>query len=199
MMMTALWHRASEGVRSLFRQRGKAPDTTPQGDITLPRYLGRWYEQARYECFFERGMDEVSTDYTARADGGIDITNRGTTAGGRHKEAHGRAVLPDEGNRGRLLVSFVPPYRFFRAPYHILYVDESYSMALVSGQGEGYLWLLTRARKADDAAMRRLLDEAQKRGFDLGALRLTRQAADDARGDDAPDSAQKRKSAPNET
>lgn len=192
MMMTALWHRASEGVRSLFRQRGKAPDTTPQGDINLPRYLGRWYEQARYECFFERGMDDVYTDYTAREDGGINITNAGTTADGRHKEARGRAVAPDEEVHGKLLVSFVPPYTWFRAPYHILYTDENYRMALVSGSGRGYLWLLTRERKAADDAMRRLLEEAQKRGFDISALRITRQQET---GDDA----QKRKSAPNET
>ncbi len=165
----------SDGMRSLFRQRGKAPDTTPQGDITLPRYLGRWYEQARYECFFERDMDEVYTDYTAREDGGIDITNAGTAASGRHKEAHGRAVVPDEEMHGRLLVSFVPPYKWFRAPYHILYVDADYRMALVSGKASGYLWLLTRERKADEATMRRLLDEAQKRGFGLAGLRLTRQ------------------------
>lgn len=190
MMMTALWHRVSEGMRSLFRQRGKAPDTTPQGDITLHRYLGRWYEQARYECFFERGMDEVYTDYTARADGGIDITNAGTSAGGRLKKARGRAVVPDAEAHGRLLVSFVPPYIWFRSPYHILYTD--YRMALVSGAGRGYLWLLTRERKADDATMRRLLDEAQKRGFDISALRLTRQHTEDA-------DTQKRKSAPNET
>lgn len=190
-MMTALWHSLGEGVRSLFRQRGKAPDTTPQRKIALSRYLGRWYEQARYECFFERDMDEVYTDYTAREDGGIDITNAGRTAGGRHKEAHGCGVVPDEEASGRLLVSFVPPYKWFRAPYHILYTDAEYRMALVSGQGGGYLWLLTRERKADDATMRRLLDEAQKRGFDLARLRLTRQR------EDAP--AQKRKSAPNET
>lgn len=180
MMITALWHSMCNGVRSLFRQRGKAPDTTPQGDITLHRYLGRWYEQARYECFFERDMDEVYTDYTAREDGGIDITNAGTTAGGRHKEAHGRAVVPDAERHGRLLVSFVPPYRWFRAPYHILYVDTDYRMALVSGEDEGYLWLLTRERKADEATMRRLLDEAQKRGFDLARLRLTRQRPEHA-------------------
>lgn len=175
MMMTALWHRMSKGMSSLFGQREDAPDTTPQGNITLHRYLGRWYEQARYECFFERDMDEVYTVYTGRADGSIAITNAGTTAGGRHKEARGRAIVPDEERHGRLLVSFVPPYIWFRAPYHILYVDDCYRMALVSGEASGYLWLLTRERKADAATMRRLLDEAQKRGFDLTRLRLTRQ------------------------
>lgn len=176
MMITALFHNFLTGVRSLLGQRGKAPDTTPQQHIRLSLYLGRWYEQARYECFFERGMDGVYTDYLAQDDGSIAITNAGTTAGGRHKEARGRAIVPDEEAHGRLLVSFVPPYKWFRAPYHILYVDDNYRMALVSGASSGYLWLLTRDRRADEMTMRRLLDEAQKRGFDISALRLTRQS-----------------------
>lgn len=191
MTMTALFHAAREGVRSLLGQRGKAPDTTPQRDIRLGAYLGRWYEQARYECFFEHGMDEVYADYERDERGGLRITNSGLTAGGRRKAAHGRGTVPETEEGGRLLVSFVPPYRWFLAPYHILYVDEDYRMALVSGEGAGYLWLLSRARKADDMTMRRLLDEAQKRGFDISALRLTRQSAE------AID-IQNRKSAPKE-
>lgn len=178
-MITALFHGLSEGVRSLFRQRGKAPDTTPQRGIRIDAYLGRWYEQARYECFFERNMDHVYADYERDERGGIRITNSGVTPNGRRKTAQGRAVIPDEEVCGQLSVSFVPPYCWFRTPYHILYVDEDYRMALVSGEGEGYLWLLTRARKADDMTMRSLLDEAQKRGFNLADLRLTRQRADD--------------------
>lgn len=193
MTMTAFFHAAREGVRSLFRQRGKAPDTTPQRDIRLSAYLGRWYEQARYECFFEHGMDDVYADYERDERGGLRITNSGRTAGGRRKVARGYAAIPDEEESGRLSVSFVPPYRWFRAPYHILYVDEGYRMALVSGEGAGYLWLLTRARKADDMAMRRLLDEAQKRGFEISALRLTRQQEEDEAID-----IQNRKSAPKE-
>lgn len=192
MILSALFQSACQGLRSLFPQRGKAPDTTPQRDISLSSYLGRWYEQARYECFFERGMDEVYTDYARSADGGLRITNSGTTASGKHKQAQGYAVIPDAAEPGCLSVSFVPPYKWFRAPYHILYVDEDYRMALVSGAGRGYLWLLTRKRKADEMTMRRLLDEAQKRGFDISALRLTRQQP-------AGESAQNRKSAPNET
>lgn len=189
-MMTALFHTVCEGMRSLFRLRGNAPDTTPQRGISLNAYLGRWYEQARYECFFERGLDHVCADYAKDEHGGILITNSGTTARGRHKEVHGRATTPQS---GVLAVSFVPPYTWFRSPYHILYVDESYRMALVSGEGSGYLWLLTRARKADDMTMRCLLDEAQKRGFDISALRLTLQ-----RTEDEVINVQNRKSAPKE-
>lgn len=192
MILSALFQSACKGLRSLFPQRGKAPDTTPQRDIRLSAYLGRWYEQARYECFFERGMDEVYADYARAEEGGLRITNGGTTASGKHKRAQGHALIPDAAEPGRLSVSFVPPYKWFRAPYHILYVDEDYRMALVSGAGRGYLWLLTRKRKADEITMRRLLDEAQKRGFDISVLRLTRQQP-------AGESAQNRKSAPNET
>lgn len=195
MMITALFHSLCESVCSMFRRRGKAPDTTPQQRVRIASYLGRWYEQARYDCFFERDMDEVYTDYTQREDGSIDILNSGTTSAGKRKEARGRAFVADAEHPGCLRVSFVPPYRWFRASYHILYVDEDYRMALVSGAGRGYLWLLTREHKADDATMRQLLNEATSRGFDINALRLTRQ---NAAGDYSP-VLQNRKSAPSET
>lgn len=184
MMLKAFIHALDKGVRSLRGQRGKAPDTAPQADVNITAYLGRWYEQARYDSFFERGLDEVYTDYTRRADGSITVTNVGYDARGREHRAMGRAVIPLPEETGRLWVSFVPPYRWFRAPYHILYTDAACTEALVSGDSRRYLWLLTRNRKTDDDTMRRLLAEAARRGFDLGPLRLTRQ---------------KRKSAPTDT
>lgn len=175
MMLQAIVQALGKGVRSLRGQRGKAPDTTPQAEVNLTAYLGRWYEQARYDCFFEHGLDDVYADYARRADGRIDITNVGFDVRGREHRAEGRAVIPLPEEPGRLWVSFVPPYCWFRAPYHILYTDAECTEALVSGDGRRYLWLLTRDRKADDATMRRLLSEATRRGFDLGPLRLTRQ------------------------
>ena len=184
MILQAFVQALGKGVRSLRGQRGKAPDTTPQAVVNLTAYLGRWYEQARYDCFFEHGLNDVYADYARRADGRIDITNVGFDDRGREHRAKGRAVIPLPEEPGRLWVSFVPPYCWFRAPYHILYTDAECTEALVSGDGRRYLWLLARARRADDATMRRLLDEATRRGFDLARLRLTRQ---------------KRKSAPAET
>lgn len=148
-----------------------APDTSPQPDIDMRRYAGRWYEQARYENWFEKGMDEVYTDYMLRKDGSLTVKNAGRKAGGNFKQSEGRAfpVAP-----GELSVSFVWPYWWFRAPYKILYTDSDYSSALVAGQDGKYLWMLTRDKFPDAGVMNRLHREAQRRGFDTGRLRYTK-------------------------
>lgn len=149
-----------------------AVDTTPQENISLERYLGRWYEQARYENWFEKGMEEVYTDYTQGPDSSINVLNSGKNAHKESEHSTGRAYRV---SNGILEVSFVWPYWWFRAPYHILYVDDSYSAALVSGADDQYLWLLTRQKKADKKTIQRLLKEAKLRGFDTTKLRFTKQ------------------------
>ena len=147
-------------------------DTTPQHDVSLKKYLGRWYEQARFENWFEAGLDEVFTDYSQGPDNSINVLNCGRNARGLQSTSRGRAY---PGRGGRLSVSFVPPYGWFRTPYHILYTDPAYQSALVSGAGEAHLWLLTRQKTPDSALIDALRQEAQKRGFDTSRLRYTRQ------------------------
>ena len=153
---------------------GSEPNTTPQQDVNMPAYLGRWYEQARYENDFERDMDNVYTDYSMGQNNSITVMNTGYSADGEQHRAKGVAVT-ETGSPGEMRVSFVPPYFWFRAPYRILYVDKEYSEALVSGDDEEYLWLLTRDKTPDEAAMRRLMNEAERRGFDTAKLRHTKQ------------------------
>ena len=116
-------------------------DTTPQQNVDFRKYAGRWYEQARYENWFEKGMDNVYADYTLLKNGNIMIYNHGTKRSGTMKHSKGMAIHKSE---GELSVSFVWPYCWFRSPYKVLYVDQDYKAALVSGEGEQYLWLLTR-------------------------------------------------------
>lgn len=149
-----------------------AADTTPQPNVSLDRYQGRWYEQARYENWFEEGMEQVYTDYTAGPDGSIDVQNSGRDSNGRLKQAAGRAFPV---TNGVLEVSFVWPYWWFGAPYHILYVDKEYKAALVSGDDDEYLWLLTRERIPGRETIQRLIKEAKRRGFDTTKLRFTKQ------------------------
>ena len=149
-----------------------AVNTTPQHNISLEKYLGRWYEQARFENWFETGLDEVFTDYTAGPAGSINVLNCGRNSNGRQSSSRGRAFPC---SAGLLKVSFVPPYGWFQAPYHILYADPDYQSALVSGAGDAYLWLLTRQKTPDSMLLETLLHEAQKRGFDTSQLRQTRQ------------------------
>lgn len=147
-----------------------AINTTPQTDIDYGRYCGRWYEQARYENWFEKGLDHVYTDYEQLDNKSIKVTNYGTNARGDKKQASGRGYISE---KGELEVSFVWPYCWFRAPYRILYLDPEYSAALVSGNGADYLWLLTRDIPPNAKLMSSLIKEAKRRGFDTSALRYT--------------------------
>ena len=145
-------------------------DTTPQQSVDFRRYAGRWYEQARYENWFEEGMEHVYTDYTPLKDGSIRVTNHGTDAQGYTEQARGRAFITGKGELG---VSFVWPYWWFRAPYKVLYVDPEYQGAVVSGENADYLWLLTRQDIPRRELVNRLVHEAAKRGFDTAKLRHT--------------------------
>lgn len=147
-------------------------NTAPQTGINLERYLGRWYEQARYENWFEKGMENVYTIYSPGPDGSIVVKNIGTSPEGAVLTTTGRA-FPD--GTGQLAISFVWPYFWFRTPYRILYVNENYTAALVSCEGDEYLWLLTREQAPDKRLISTLIREAQRRGFDTAKLRITRQ------------------------
>lgn len=156
----------------LKREQEYKVDTHPQHDISWKRYLGRWYEQARFENWFEAGMDAVFTDYTAGPGNSINVLNCGRNSNGIQSTSRGRGF--PNGN-GLMNISFVPPYGWFQAPYHILYTDANYQSALVSGKGDAYLWLLTRQKSADADMLHTLIQEAKKRGFDTSQLRYTRQ------------------------
>ncbi len=154
-------------------RRSNAPvDTTPAAGISLPRYMGRWYEHARFENWFEAGLDTVYTDYRLRSDGQVEVLNCGTNTKGWRKLSKGRGICRCTGS---LRVSFVPPYFWFRAPYNILYVDPEYQSALVSGDGSNFLWLLTRKAQPPQELVATLLNHARLRGFNTEQLRYTKQ------------------------
>lgn len=147
-----------------------AVDTTPQQDVDLSRYCGRWYEQARYDNRFEEGLDDVFADYKALKGTSIFVTNHGTDAQGISHTARGKAHVQ---RNGVLSVSFVWPYWWFHNPYKILCVTQNYQGALVSGEGDEYLWILTREENASPLLLKELIKEAQRRGFDTSRLRYT--------------------------
>lgn len=169
------------------RMKGNQSDITPQREVNLSAFMGRWYEQARLENMFERGMDEVYSDYEPMGDGRFRVCNSGTDAGGISHQAHGMGSMKEAAAPGVLRVSFVPPYGWFAAPFLILYTDAEYREALIAGSGGHYLWLLTREPQPSRDSLNRLLAEAQRRGFNTHELRRTRQTH------------QKRQSTPTET
>ncbi|MDZ7826347.1 MAG: lipocalin family protein [Gammaproteobacteria bacterium] len=141
---------------------------TPVSGFEPERYLGTWYEIARLDHSFERGLSSVTAEYSAREDGGIDVVNRGLDADtGEWKTAEGRAYFVDGRDRGHLKVSFFGP---FYGAYVVFELDADYRHALVAGPSRDYLWLLARTPEPDPAVVERLLARAAEAGFDVDAL-----------------------------
>lgn len=140
----------------------------PVSDFQLDRYLGKWYEIARLDHRFERGLDKVSAEYSLREDGGVRVINRGfNTATGKWQQAEGRAYFVENPQIGHLKVSFFGP---FYGAYGIFELDPDYRYALVSGPNTSYLWLLARTPRIDTATREALLTKAAALGFDTNKL-----------------------------
>lgn len=170
-----IWHAILHFPAGLWKRlRGNQSDITPQSDIDLMAFMGRWYEQARIENTFEHGLDNVYSDYYATDEKTFRVFNNGTDARGELHRARGMGRVPNSHEPGALCVSFVPPYSWFAAPFHILYTDSQYREALIAGSGGHYLWLLTREANPDRAQLERLMQEAQRRSFNTRELRRTR-------------------------
>lgn len=143
----------------------------PIRNFNADRYLGTWYEVARLDHRFERGLTEVTATYGRRDDGGISVLNRGyDVKKGRWDSADGKAYFIGDADVGSLKVSFFGP---FYGGYHIMALDEAapdYGYALVSGPSTKYLWLLARQPELPKATMDRLLAQAREAGFPTAEL-----------------------------
>lgn len=138
-------------------------------DFDLNRYLGTWYEIARLDHRFERGLSNVSATYALRDDGGVDVINKGyDKKAGKWKEATGRAYFIDQNTIGSLKVSFFGP---FFGGYHVIALDKDhYSYAMVCGPKRSYLWILARSRKLDQTITDVLISVAKKLEFNTDRL-----------------------------
>lgn len=138
-------------------------------NFELERYLGTWYEIARLDHRFERGLSNVTATYTLRDDGGVDVQNRGyDESAGEWDEATGKAYFVGEPDVGRLKVSFFGP---FYGAYNILELDhDGYRHALVAGPNRSYLWILARRPDPDPETVERLIARAAELGFPTAEL-----------------------------
>ncbi|MCU0937483.1 MAG: lipocalin family protein, partial [Gammaproteobacteria bacterium] len=99
----------------------------PEGVVAVTpfdvrRYEGRWFEIARLDHAFERGLTDVSAIYRLRPDGSVEVVNRGyDPSKGRWREAVGTARFTGAADRGSLKVSFFGP---FYGGYHVVALDQ---------------------------------------------------------------------------
>ena len=130
-------------------------DNSTVKEFDLSRYLGDWYEIARYDHSFERGMDNTMAQYILQEDG-------------KFKLAEGKAKYPDpSADPGALRVSF---FWFFYSDYNVMMVDKDYQISLVGSKAQKYLWILSRTPVADPDLLQMVLEEAEKRGYDTSEL-----------------------------
>lgn len=135
--------------------------------LDLQQYLGTWYEVARYDHRFERGLVGVTATYSLRNDGKIMVVNRGfkNSLDGKPDVATGKAKLTDE--PGKLKVSF---FWFFYGDYYILELEENYQWVLIGSSSDKYLWILSRTPQLEESIKSNILEKARGRGYDVSKL-----------------------------
>jgi len=148
---------------------GIPENVSPVDGFRLEKYLGTWYEIARLDHSFERGLSRVTANYSLRDDGGVRVLNRGySEKEKRWQEAEGKAYFAQRPDQGYLKVSFFGP---FYGSYIVFELDhENYQYSLVSGPDKSYLWILARSPELNKDLKDRLVAAAAERGFDTGKL-----------------------------
>jgi apolipoprotein D and lipocalin family protein len=154
---------------------------TPIASLDVPRYMGTWYEIAKYPNWFQRSCaSNTRAEYRPQPNGSVQVINRCTTDEGKVKEAVGTARQLGAANSPKLEVQFTPAWLsfipFLWADYWVIDLDADYQLAAVSEPRQQYLWVLSRTPEVNAAAYASLLARLEKRGFDLGKLERSRQA-----------------------
>ncbi|HWR58795.1 MAG TPA: lipocalin family protein [Thermodesulfovibrionales bacterium] len=148
---------------------GIPENVKPVDHFKLEKYLGKWYEIARLDHSFERGLSRVTADYSLRNDGGLRVLNRGYSAKeNKWETAEGKAYFVKNSDQGYLKVSSFGP---FYGSYIVFELDhENYEYSLVCGPDKSYLWILARSPEIKEDLENILIAKASALGFDTGKL-----------------------------
>ena len=171
-LLEAGFHFSVPTIEKLFEET----DHSTVDRLDLKRYMGLWYEIARYDHRFERGLMEVTATYTLRSDGTIRVENRGYKRNSPYdicKTATGHAKIPDPAQPGKLKVSF---FLNFYSDYYVMELDqENYNYALIGSSTDKYLWILSRTPQLPEDIKKKLVTAAERRGYDTNRLQWIEQ------------------------
>jgi len=144
-------------------------DNTPVKSFDIEKYLGTWYEIARFNHKFEKGLVGVKAKYSLSKDGKIKVENSGfkDSLNGEESYAKGKAKIPDPDFPSKLKVSF---FLFFYGDYYILELDKNYKWAVVGSSSDKYLWILSRTPQMDKSIYEEILLKIKKRGYNTEKL-----------------------------
>lgn len=149
-------------------------DNSTVRNVDLQRYMGKWYEIARFNHRFERGLQGVTAEYSFREDGKIRVRNCGHkhSLNGESTCTTGKAKLPKDGHPGRLRVAF---FWSFYSDYDIMELDPDYEWALIGSSSDKYLWILSRRPQLPPETLSHILSKARNRGYDTNKLIFVQQ------------------------
>ena len=171
-LLSLLW-----GVWTCFscraqNERSNKVDFSTVSFLDVSKFMGRWYEIARYDHRFEKDMTHVTADYILLEDGKIKVINQGIK-NGLVKKIVGKAKQPDPIRfPGRLKVSF---FLWFYADFYILELDDNYQYAVIGSSSDKYLWILSRTPQMDVTLYKKILRSVEQRGYDLTRLVFVKQ------------------------
>jgi apolipoprotein D and lipocalin family protein len=168
-------------VLASARDRHAQSELEPVDSLDVPRYLGAWYEIAKYPNRFQKQCDGYTTaHYSLLPDRTLQVINRCRRADGRFEEAVGTARQLGRADSPKLEVRFAPGWLsvlpMVWGDYWVIDLDPDYQLAAVSEPKREYLWILSRTPTVPRQAYAALLDRLERQGFDLGRLEATKQA-----------------------
>ena len=132
-------------------------------DFKADKYLGKWYEIARFDYRFEKNLDNVTAEYSKKDENSLNVKNRGHNyKKDKWSESIGEARFVNSPNEGRLKVSFFKP---IWAGYNVIDIDDDYKYALVAGNNLDYLWIMSRETTIPESYKQRFLEKAKALGF----------------------------------
>lgn len=145
----------------------------PVSGFDAARYMGTWYELARIDHRFEKGLTQVSAQYSLNDDGTVNVINRGYDGAKKEwRQANGKARFLGEPDVAALKVSFFGP---FYGGYNVVSLDDDYQTSLVIGDSRDYFWLLSRSKTIPEQKFRQLLEKARSLGVDLSRVQVVAQ------------------------
>jgi apolipoprotein D and lipocalin family protein len=150
------------------------PELETAEHVDLERYIGTWFEIAKFPQRFEKGLVGITATYSILPNGKVRVVNRGYKGdfNGKIESAQGRAMVVDTKTNAKLKVSFFWP---FTGDYWILELGKDYEYAVVGEESRKYLWILSRTPQMDETTYNDLLKRAQAKGFDVSKLEKTPQ------------------------
>lgn len=142
-------------------------------DFDVEKYAGKWYEIARFDFKFEKDVSHVTAEYQLKEDGSIKVINKGFNyIKNEWQEKEGKAKFVDSPTSGALKVSFFGP---FYGGYNVVSLDNDYNYALVFGESNDYIWILSRTKTISEDVKAKYLQKAKDAGYDLDRLVWTKQ------------------------